>query len=156
MPPDNQHDAYKTHQRKQERARDIDARVLLTAANHLEQARKPGAALGFYTKALQRNQRLWTHFQMALCDPANELPRELKRLLLNLARYVDKVSFSAIARYQPDLLESLVGINRRIAAGLSVKHKDDQPPATGGPPRQPPSNPPPPSGGSGGSVVVTA
>jgi len=55
-----------------------------------------------------------------LADPQNPLPRDLKITLLNLSRYVDKVSLRASAEYNPDLLNSLIDINKQIAAGLSV------------------------------------
>jgi flagellar protein FlaF len=129
-PANEQHDVYKTHQHKNESWREIEARVLLNAANSLEEARRPGTDQAFYRSVLQRNQRLWVIFQVALCDPENPLPQDLKTLLLNLSVYINKLSFRAIAQYQPDLLKSLININRRIAAGLNVKLKlPDQAPA---------------------------
>ena len=115
----DKHDAYKTHQRKNESDREIEARALLTCASQLDAAREPGKDSKFYNEAIKRNQRLWTIFQVALCDPGNPLPVELKNTLLNLSCYVDKVSFRALAEFKPPLLTSLIDINRSIAAGLS-------------------------------------
>ena len=133
-----QHDAYKTtHQHQRQSDREIEARALLSCASLLAAA-KEGNDHKFYTEALKRNQRLWTFFQVALCDPDNPLPRELKIILLNLSRYVDKVSFRAIAEYKPTLLANLIDINRHIATGLSAKLKTgDQAPPPPKPPGQP-------------------
>jgi flagellar biosynthesis activator protein FlaF len=132
-----QHDAYKTHQSQRQSDREIEARALLSCASLLSAA-KEGSDQKLYTDALKRNQRLWTFFQVALCDPDNPLPRELKIILLNLSRYIDKVSFRAIAEYTPALLANLIDINRHVATGLNAKSKiDDQVP----PPPEPPGRP---------------
>jgi len=140
------HDAYKTHQRGQESDREIEARALLTCANQLDAAaRGQEKDKNFYNDAIKSNQRLWTIFQVALCDPGNPLPSELKNILLNLSCYVDKVSFRALAEFKPPLLANLIDINRSIAAGLSKK------PASGNqlPPSPPPQLP-------SGPVITTA
>ena len=139
----NEHDAYKTHQRQSQSDREIEARALLSCASQLAAASE-GDNRTFYTEALKRNQRLWTFFQVALCDPDNPLPRELKIILLNLSRYVDKVSFRAIAEYRPALLSNLIDINRHIATGLSTKPKTET--------QMPPPSPVPP----GTPVMTTA
>jgi flagellar biosynthesis regulator FlaF len=116
------HDAYKTHQRGHETDREIEARALLTCASQLDAAaRGQGNDKKFYNDAIKTNQRLWTIFQVALCDPGNPLPVELKNVLLNLSCYVDKISFRALAEFKPPLLANLIDINRSIAAGLSKK-----------------------------------
>ena|SRR6185312_60413 len=132
-------DVYKAHQRNHESDREIEARALLTCANQLDAAREAQNDHTFYAQAIRRNQHLWTIFQVALCDPSNPLPAELKNILLNLSCYVDKVSFRAIAEYKPALLASLIEINRNIAAGLSKKPATQAPAAmpTGLPPGAP-------------------
>jgi len=116
-------DVYKTHQRHNESDRDIEARALLICASQLDAARTSKENSEFYMEAIKRNQQLWTIFQVALCDPGNPLPRELKTTLLNLSCYVDRVSFRALAEFKPPLLSSLIDINRGIATGLSKKTK---------------------------------
>jgi flagellar protein FlaF len=122
--PHQKVDAYSTHQRGQEDNRDTDARALLSCASRLKAVLDAGGAdKDAYVQALRHNQRLWTIFQVSLCDPDNPLPRDLKITLLNLSRYVDRVSLRAIGSYAPQLLHSLIDINRMIAAGLSIKQK---------------------------------
>jgi flagellar protein FlaF len=107
-------------------SRDTDSRALAACARRLEDAKNHLAAnpkskdrLKDYGDAIRHNQRLWTIFQVAISDPQNPLPQDLKITLLNLSRYVDKTSFRALGKYQPDLIDSLIDINRIIAAGLS-------------------------------------
>jgi flagellar protein FlaF len=99
--------------------REIDKRALLACASRLKMALDTdGTDMKAYGDALRHNQRLWTMFQVAICDPDNLLPHDLKVILLNLSRYVDRVSFRAVSEYSPDLLSSLIDINRTIAVGL--------------------------------------
>jgi flagellar protein FlaF len=112
--------SYATQQREEETVRETEARALLSCARRLEEARKPGVSSEIYIDAVQHNLRLWTIFQGCLCEKDNALPRELKTLLLNLSIYVNKVSMTAITEQDPDLLKSLIDINRNIAAGLNM------------------------------------
>jgi len=121
--------AYATHQRQDEDGRETDKRALLSCAGRLKAALDDaGKDMQSYAEAIRHNQRLWTIFQVALCDPENPLPRDLKVTLLNLSRYIDKVSFRAIAAFTPQLLTSLIDINRIIAAGLNKKPAATVPP----------------------------
>ncbi len=122
--------AYSTNQRGQESSRQTDARALLSCASRLKAALDNGGAdMAAYAQAIRHNQRLWTLFQVALCDPDNALPRDLKMTLLNLSRYVDRVSFRAVSAFAPQLLNSLIDINRMIAVGLNTKSSAEASPA---------------------------
>jgi flagellar protein FlaF len=107
-------------------SRDTDARALISCARRLDDAKtlientdKSKENMRLYNEAIRHNQRLWTIFQVALSDPENPLPENLKLILLNLSRYVDKTSFRAVGGYMPELIDSLININRIIAKGLS-------------------------------------
>jgi flagellar protein FlaF len=118
---------YSTHQRSKEGSRQTDAIALLSCASRLRAVLDGGGAdRDAYVQALRHNQRLWTIFQVALCDPDNALPRDLKMTLLNLSRYVDRVSFRAMGSFMPQILTSLIEINRMIAAGLNIKPKTEE------------------------------
>lgn len=131
--------------------REIDRRALMSCAARLNIAlNDEGKDMQAYADALRHNQRLWTLFQVALCDPDNPLPRDLKVTLLNLSRYVDRVSFRAITAFAPQLLNSLIDINRTIAVGLAKKAATASAPA----PRV--ETPPPPTTVAPGSVMTTA
>jgi flagellar biosynthesis regulator FlaF len=113
-------------------SRDTDSRALAACARRLDDARKLMVTdlkskqnMAIYCEAIRHNQRLWTIFQVALCDPQNPLPQQLKMTLLNLSRYVDKTSFRAIGKFAPDLIDSLIEVNRVIANGLSKQTTGD-------------------------------
>ncbi len=116
----DQHGAYTSRQRNNETPRETEARALLSCASRLERARGTEVSKEEYAEAVQHNQQLWTIFQVCLCEPDNQLPKDLKDILLNLSQYVDKASFRAMSGHNPDILRSLININRNIAAGLSV------------------------------------
>jgi len=107
-------------------SRDIDARALSACARRMDDAKvlmeadaKSKDNFRIYGDAIRFNQQLWTIFQVALSDQENPLPQDLKMTLLSLSHYVDKTSFKAVRRYTPDLIDSLININRLIASGLS-------------------------------------
>jgi flagellar protein FlaF len=116
--------AYTSAQKEGESLRDVEARALLNCASKIRQAQEQEGNCELYIEAIKLNQRLWTIFQVSLCEPTNPLPRDLKVTLLNLSRFVDKVSLRAMTEYDPKLLTSLIDINRNIAAGLSVKNAE--------------------------------
>ena len=109
-------------------SRETDSRALSGAAARMEEAKrlltvdqKSKEALKAWGEAIRHNQRLWTVFQVAVTDINNPLPRDLRVTLLNLARYVDRVSFRIVGKFVPDQIESLININRVLAAGLNKK-----------------------------------
>lgn len=118
--------AYTSTQKEGESLREIESRALLNCARKISQAQEEPGNCELYIEAIKLNQRLWTIFQVSLCEPNNELPRDLKVTLLNLSRFVDKISLRALGEYNPNLLSSLIDINRNIAAGLSVKNVDTE------------------------------
>lgn len=118
------HDSYQQYtaqQREGETMRETESRALLNCARRLETVRDPACDYEDYVGAIRHNQRLWTIFQVAITEPNNPLPLEIKRNLLILSAYIDRTSFKAIAKHSPDLLRSLISINRHIAAGLAQK-----------------------------------
>jgi len=120
------HETYTAHQRSDESIRETEARALLSCANRLENARRPDCPREEFVAAVRHNQQLWTLFQSCLCEPDNPLPDDLKIILLNISRYVDKASFRAIGDGDAGVLPGLISINRNIAAGLSAKPKQEK------------------------------
>ncbi len=114
--------AYTNHQHSNDDDREIDKRALLASASRLKEALDTqGNNIDLYREAIKYNQKLWTLFQVALCEPDNQLPDPLKMNLLSLSRYVDRTSFRAITQYTPQHIVSLIDINRIIAAGLAQR-----------------------------------
>ncbi len=115
--------AYTTHQRSDETVRETEAHALLSCASRLEGVRDPASSRDDFFAALRHNQELWTVLQVCLCEADNPLPMDIKGLLLNLSRYVDKTTFRALADGNRAALGSLININRNIAAGLQKKQE---------------------------------
>jgi flagellar biosynthesis activator protein FlaF len=117
--------AYSNQQQQTEMdGREIDKRALLNCAARLKSALDDGGKdMKLYQAALRHNQHLWTIFQVALTDPSNALPRDLKMTLLRLSSYVDRVSFRAISEFMPQILNSLIDIDRALAAGLAKQQQ---------------------------------
>ena len=120
-----QANAYHSHQQVQMDGREIYKRALLNCASRLKDALEDGGKdMSLYQAAVRHNQHLWTLFQVALTDSSNALPPELKITLLRLSGYVDRVSFRIICEFVPQMLQSLIDINRTLAAGLAKKPQE--------------------------------
>jgi len=126
----NQISAYTGNQKEGASQRAIEAHALLSCAAKLRQAQEPETDDALYAEIVRHNQRLWTIFQVSLCEEDNQLPRDLKITLLNLSRFVDKISIRALVEKNPSLLTSLIDINRNIAAGLSITPEMASPAST--------------------------
>jgi flagellar protein FlaF len=125
--PYSQVSAYTSNQKEGASPRATEAHALLSCAAKLRQAQEPETNYELFSEIVRHNQRLWTIFQVSLCEEDYPLPRDLKITLLNLSRFVDKVSMRAQAEHNPDLLTSLIDINRNIAAGLNTMPEMAQP-----------------------------
>jgi flagellar protein FlaF len=105
--------------------RELEAAVLRKAAGKLSACEsdwssvESGVARDLLDAALAYNQRLWTVLQSDLTSSASTLPDELRASLLQISRYVDRLTFSAIARPELNQIQQLVRINLELAAGLS-------------------------------------
>lgn len=119
--------AYTGQQKEGASQRAIEAQALLSCAAKLHQAQEPETSYELYAEIIRHNQRLWTIFQVSICEADNPLPRDLKITLLNLSRFVDKVSLRALAEQNPALLTSLIDINRNIASGLNMNPENANP-----------------------------
>ena len=124
------HNSYKDTQLNGETVRESESRALLNCSARLELVRDPNTSREDLGIAVKLNQRLWTIFQVSLCEPSNPLPKDLRQTLLNLSGYVDKTSFQILGNNDRDKLNSLININRTLAKGLSVKQKTEAPAPT--------------------------
>jgi len=117
------HDAYASASKIAPRdPREFEATILTRAAGQLQRIRdnwlnESSAALH---EALLYNRRIWTVFASSAAENEHPLPRELKQNIANLAVFIFKRTseIEAANEPQPQLLDSLIMINREIAAGL--------------------------------------
>jgi flagellar protein FlaF len=99
--------------------RELEANLLLQAASRLQAVHdtwdKNKAQLD---EALLYNRKLWTVFLTTATDSANPLPPEIRQNVANIGIFVMKQTLATISDPRPEQLNSLIKINRELAAGL--------------------------------------
>jgi flagellar biosynthesis activator protein FlaF len=114
--------AYATAAKETLSPRELEASLLLKAAAKLQAVRdswadKPAGL----NEALLYNRKLWTVFLDAVTQDDNKLPLAVRQNLANLGIFVMGETFSLMTKPKPIHVESLIKINRGIAAGLRGK-----------------------------------
>ncbi len=95
---------------------EVDAIVLRQAADRLQKAQQsPGE--DYFEETLLYNQLIWTVIQSEM-TAENPLSEEIKANLVSLSIFVDKQTAKAIGTREPELLNTLIDINRNISLGL--------------------------------------
>jgi len=102
--------------------REFEATILTKSAGQLQRIRDNWAAEKASTlhDALLYNRRIWTVFAASAAENEHPLPREIKQNIANLAIFIFKRTNEIEAQNEPapQLLDTLIMINREIAAGL--------------------------------------
>jgi flagellar protein FlaF len=97
----------------------LEADLLLQAASRLQAVHdtwdKSKAQLD---EALLYNRKLWTVFLTTATDSANPLPPEIRQNVANIGIFVMNQTLATISDPRPEQLNSLIRINRELAAGL--------------------------------------
>ena len=108
--------AYQSSLKIIEKQEDTDAIVLMIAADRLFDAKKfPEEEI--FEETLLYNQSIWTVIQSEM-TASHPLPVEIKTNLISLSLFIDNQTDKAIGCRDPEMLDSLININRNIAAGL--------------------------------------
>jgi flagellar protein FlaF len=112
--------AYGTIAKQTASPRDLEADLLLKAASRL-QAVIDGwdRTKGDLDSALLYNRKLWTIFLDSAMSDDNPLPIAIRQNIANLGVFVMSQTVSVIADPRPERLNSLININRELAAGLA-------------------------------------
>ena len=100
--------------------REIEAQALLKAARQLQdvQSNWTGPDKAMHS-ALLINRRLWTIFMSAAEADENPQPMEIRQNIANIGVFVMKQTIDMQINPDPAKLDSLIDINRNLAAGLS-------------------------------------
>jgi flagellar protein FlaF len=102
--------------------RELEASLLLNAAAKLQAVhdswRDKPAGL---SEALSYNRKLWTVFIDSVTRDDNQLPAQVRQNLTKLGVFVMGETFSLMTKPKPEHVESLIRINRGIAARLRGK-----------------------------------
>lgn len=104
--------------------RGLEARVLLRSAMRLNDAITGASPEELFT-AVSLNNKLWLLFSSEIESGRVALPPEVAHNIVALAAFVLKSAPQAFSRDRVTL-ETLVNINRRIAAGLSTQAADSE------------------------------
>ena len=111
--------AYSNTQRTAVSPRDREAMLLIKAASQLQfvkdnwQERKQTLR-----DALTFNRKLWTILVTSIGREENELPIEIKNNIGSLGVFIFRQTMETEHNPVPEKLDSLISINRELAAGL--------------------------------------
>jgi flagellar protein FlaF len=100
--------------------RDIEAQALLKAAKQLQEAvTNWGNGNSEFSTALLFNRKLWSIFLSAAVSNDNPQPQDVRQKIANIGIFV--MSRTAELQVNPDRdkVQSLIDINRNLAAGLA-------------------------------------
>ena len=102
--------------------RELEATLLLKAAAKLQAVHdswrdKPDGL----SEAVAYNRKLWTVFIDSVTRDDSQLPAQLRQNLTRLGVFVMGETFSLMTKPTPEHVESLIRVNRGIAAGLRGK-----------------------------------
>ena len=99
--------------------RELEANLLLRAAAHLQAVCNEWEdGRGELDQALLFNRKLWIILMTSATDEGNPLPAEIRSNVANIGLFVMKQTMVASGQPHPDKLQSLININRELAAGL--------------------------------------
>ena len=121
----NPSSVYEQVQTAELEGRALEASVLLRAARKLSRCAKGWPRRGTpefeeeLREALAFTQRLWTFLQVEATNPENPLPQSVRLSIFRLSRFVDRGVANLQSGGSIESLDSLVMVNREIAAGLA-------------------------------------
>jgi len=100
--------------------RDLEADLLLRAAAQLQSIidKWDGKRGDNYHNALSYNRRLWVILFSAVTSADNPLPDETRQNVANLGLFIFNETIELTGTADREKFESLVNINRQVAAGL--------------------------------------
>ncbi|PLX45148.1 MAG: hypothetical protein C0605_01325 [Hyphomicrobiales bacterium] len=100
--------------------RELESSLLLRAASQLQDIKDNwDERQDQIDQVLMFNRKLWTIIVTSATDETNPLPQEIKNNIGSLAAFIFGQTLRVQARPEPEKLNSLISINRNIAAGLA-------------------------------------
>ena len=100
--------------------RELEADLLLKAASKLQAVHDSWSeGKSKLDDALLYNRKLWTIFLTSVTGDSNPLPVEIRQNVANLGVFVMNQTLSMMSEPRREQLNSLISINREIAAGLA-------------------------------------
>ncbi|MBI3702893.1 MAG: flagellar biosynthesis regulator FlaF [Rhizobiales bacterium] len=114
---------YKAVSEKIASPRSTEADLLLEAALRLQrvQGNWEARSLNELDDALRYNRMLWTIFISTVTKAENPLPKAIRQNVANLGIFVMKHTLAILAEPKPEMISTLIDINRNLAAGLIAR-----------------------------------
>jgi flagellar protein FlaF len=110
---------YKNVARQTSSPRELEATLLLQAAARLQTIHDSWEQnRGQLDDALLFNRKLWSVFLTEATDINNPMPKTVRQNVANLGLFVMNHTVSVMQNRRPEQLDSLISINRELAAGL--------------------------------------
>jgi flagellar protein FlaF len=110
---------YKSIARQTSTPRELEATLLLQAAARLQSVHDDwDENRSQLDDALRFNRKLWSIFLSEVVESKHPLPKAIRQNLANLGMFVMNHTLAVISNPQPQKLDSLININREVAAGL--------------------------------------
>jgi len=111
--------AYRQTAQKTASPRDLEANLLTRSASQLHRIRENwDAEIVNLDSALMFNRKIWTVFLSSVTKDDHPLPQPIRQNIANLGLFVMNQTLEIMASPVPHKLDSLITINREIAAGL--------------------------------------
>jgi flagellar protein FlaF len=99
--------------------RELEATLLLQAAARLQSVHDSwDHNKSQLDDALLYNRKLWSVFLSEMTDSNNPMPKSVRQNVANIGLFVMNHTVKVMNDPRPDHLDSLISINREIAAGL--------------------------------------
>ena len=115
----NASQTYKSVARQTSSPRELEATLLLQAAARLQSVHDTwDENRTQLDDALRFNRKLWSVFLSEITDSRHPMPKALRQNVANLGLFVMNHTLAVISSPRPEKLNSLISINREIAAGL--------------------------------------
>jgi len=110
---------YKNVARQTSNPRELEATLLLQAAARLQSVHDAwDSSKSQLDDALLYNRKLWSVFLSEMTDSSNPMPKNLRQNVANIGLFVMNHTVTVMKDPRPEQLDSLININREIAAGL--------------------------------------
>jgi flagellar protein FlaF len=110
---------YKSIAKQTSTPRELEATLLLQAAARLQSVHDAwDENKTQLDDALRFNRKLWSVFLSEVTDRQNSLPKAIRQNIANLGLFVMNHTLAVISNPRPEKLDSLISINREVAAGL--------------------------------------
>ena len=109
--------------------REVEARVLLKAANAFQDIQKRWDDVGMeeMSEVLNYNRQIWMMFvDTAMEDDNPERPIELRNNIANLGVFIFNHTLDILAAPEKTNFNILIEINQEIAAGLMTRQKESE------------------------------